>query len=145
MESSMLDRFAIDDGRHLPKVVIDEDASAAAGTARFRVACSCGRMPRQPAGSRDEALATHIAHVNTKIGPSKGPEWLPVGARLVILAVAMLVVWGACYATGQVITHDQELTGATAMTVLGVSHLAGLALAFGLMVAARRYIAPTRA
>lgn len=140
----MFDRFAIDDGRHLPKPVIDEDASTAAGTARFRAECSCGRMPQTPAGTRDQALAAHIAHVTTKIGPSKGPEWLPDGARVVILAVAMLVIWGACYATGQIITHDQDLTGATAKTVLGSCHLAGLALAFGLMVAVRRYIAPTR-
>ncbi|MFJ2819122.1 hypothetical protein [Streptomyces sp. NPDC087294] len=141
---TVFDRFVIDDGRHLPKPVIDEDASTAAGTARFRAECSCGRMPQHPAGTREQALAAHIAHVNAKTGPSRGPEWLPVGARVVILAVAMLVVWGACYATGQIITHDQGLTGATAKTVLGGSHLAGLALAFGLMVTVRRYIAPTR-
>lgn len=142
---TVFDRFAIDDGLHLPQPVIDEDASTAAGTARFRAECSCGRMPQHPAGTRDQALAAHIAHVNTKIGPAKGPEWLPVGARVVILVVAMLAIWGACYATGQMITHDQDLAGATAKTVLGGSHLAGLALAFGLMVAIRRYIAPTRA
>ncbi|WP_327359823.1 hypothetical protein [Streptomyces sp. NBC_01304] len=140
-----LDRFVIDDGRHLPQLVIDEDASTAAGTARFRARCSCGRMASHPAGTREQALAAHLAHVNTKIGPSKGPKWLPAGARVIILAVAMLIIWGACYATGQVVTHDQDLTGATAKTVLGGSHLAGLALAFGLMVAARRYIAATRA
>ncbi len=140
-----LDRFAIDDGRHLPQLVIAEDASTAAGLARFRAGCSCGRMSSHPAGTREQALAAHIAHVNTKIGPSKGPEWLPVGARVVILAVVMLIVWGACYATGQFVAHDQGLTGATAKTVLGGSHLAGLALAFGLVVAVRRYIAPTRA
>ncbi|MFD5342972.1 hypothetical protein [Streptomyces anulatus] len=141
---TVFDRFAIDDGRHLPQPVIDEDASTAAGTARFRAECSCGRMPQHPAGTRDQALAAHIAHVNTKIGPAKGPEWLPVGARVAILAVTMLVIWGTCYATGQTVTHDQDLTGATAKTVLGASHLAGLVLAFGLMVAVRRYIAPTR-
>lgn len=141
----MLDRFAIDDGSHLPEVVIDEDASTAAGTARFRADCSCGRMSRHTAGTREQALAAHLAHVSTKISPTKGPEWLPVSARVVILAVAMLIIWGTCYATGQIITHDQDLTGVTAKTVLGGSHLAGLALAFGLMVAVRRYIAPTRA
>ncbi|MGW0844299.1 hypothetical protein ACWD26_30000 [Streptomyces sp. NPDC002787] len=141
----MFDRFAIDDGRHLPEVVIDEDASTVAGTARFRATCSCGRMPQLPAGTREEALVAHLAHVQTKIGPSRGPQWLPVGARLIILAVAMLVIWGACYATGEVIAHGQDLTGAIAKTVVGGSHLVGLALAFGLMVGARRYIAPTRA
>lgn len=141
----MLARFAIDDGRHVPEFVIDEDASTAAGAARFRATCSCGRMPRQMAGTREQALATHIAHVNTKIGPSKGPEWLPVGARVVILAAAMMIIWGVCYGTGQILTHDHDLTGASAKTVLGGSHLAGLALALGLMVAVQRYIAPTRA
>ncbi|MEU3356134.1 hypothetical protein [Streptomyces sp. NPDC037389] len=140
----MLERFAIDDGRHLPTIVIDEDASTTAGTARFRATCCCDRMPRHPAGTREQALAAHIAHVKTKIGPSKGPNWLPLGARIIILAVAMLITWGACYAAGQIVTHDQDLTGTTAKTVLGGSHLVGLALAFGLMVAGRRYIAPTR-
>ncbi|WP_143657760.1 hypothetical protein [Streptomyces sp. MNU77] len=141
----MLDRFAIDDGHHLAEIVIDEDASTAAGTARFRATCSCGTMPRQPAGTREQALSTHVAHVSTKVSPSKGPEWLPVGARLVILAAVMLIIWGACYVTGQNVTHDHDLTGATAKTVLGGFHLLGLTLAFGLMVAVRRYIAPTRA
>ncbi|MFD8727777.1 hypothetical protein [Streptomyces sp. NPDC059611] len=140
----MFDRFAIDDGRHLPKPVIDEDASTAAGTARFRAECSCGRMPQVPAGTREQALAAHVAHVTTKIGPPKGPTWLPGGARVLILAVSMLVLWGACYATGQFVANGQDLTGATATVVLGGSHFAGLALAFGLMVAVRRYIAPTR-
>ena len=140
----MLDRFAIDDGRHLPEIVIDEDSSTAAGTARYRAACSCGRMPQQPGGTHDQALAAHLAHVNTKICPPKGPQWLPAGARLVILAAAMLAIWGTCYATGQIITHDQALTGAAAKGALVGAHLAGLVLAFGLMLAVRRYIAPTR-
>ncbi|MEV1092389.1 hypothetical protein [Streptomyces microflavus] len=57
----------------------------------------------------------------------------------------MLIAWGACYATGQVVPHGQDLTGAASKTVLVGPHLAGVALAFGLMVAARRYIAPTLA
>jgi hypothetical protein len=64
--------------------------------------------------------------------------------HLLLLAVAMLVIWGACYATGQITAYDQDLTCATAKTALGGFHLAGLALAFGLMAAVRRYIAPTR-
>ncbi|MFD8385246.1 hypothetical protein ACFV2X_43140 [Streptomyces sp. NPDC059679] len=100
--------------------------------------------PPRPGGPAGQALAAHIAHVNTKIGPSKGAEWLPVGARVVILAVTMLIIWGACYATGQTITHSQDLTGTTAMAVVGGSHIAGLLLAFALMVGMRRYIAPTR-
>ncbi|MFF3787697.1 hypothetical protein [Streptomyces sp. NPDC001933] len=38
--------------------------------------------------------------------------------------------------------HDQGLTGVAAKTVLGGAHLAGLALAFRLMVAAWRYSPP---
>ncbi|WP_371793784.1 hypothetical protein OG285_38500 [Streptomyces sp. NBC_01471] len=140
-----LDRFAIDGGRHFPQIVIDEDASTAAGTARFRAGCTCGRMPQHLVDAREQALAAHLAHATAKAGPSKGPKWLPSGVRVVILVVAMLMVWGACYATGQIVAHGQDLTGATAKAVFGGSHLAGLALAFGLMVAVRRYIAPTRA
>ncbi|MEV7417716.1 hypothetical protein [Streptomyces sp. NPDC089919] len=142
---TMLDRFAIDDGRHLPQLVINEDASATAGTARYTASCSCGRMPGQTAGTRDQALAAHLAHVTTRTGPSKGPHWLPVGARLLILAGAMALVWGLCFTAGQIITDTQDLTGAAAKAVLAGAHLTGLLLAFGLMVAVRRYIAPTRA
>ncbi|MEV0776574.1 hypothetical protein [Streptomyces sp. NPDC050428] len=39
----------------------------------------------------------------------------------------------------------ERITGAAAMTILAGSHLAGLVVAFGLMVGARRYVAPTRA
>lgn len=36
-------RFAIDDGRHRLNIVIDEDASTAAGEACYVARCSCGR------------------------------------------------------------------------------------------------------
>lgn len=134
----MLDRFAIDEGRHLPKVVIDEDASTAAGSARFRADCSCGRMPQHSAGTRERALAAHLAHVKTKIGPSKGPKWLPVCARLVILMLAMLAIWTGCYIIGEMLANGSKL-------IVAGSILTGFALAFGLMVATRHYIAPTRA
>ncbi|MGK4909679.1 hypothetical protein [Streptomyces albus] len=140
----MFDRFAIDDGRHSPDLVIEEDATHAAGTARYRVGCSCGRMPQQTADSGRQALAMHIAHVRAKVGPSRGPAWLPVGARVVLLAAAMLATYGACYATGQALINGQDIAGATATLVLAGFHLAGLGCGFGLMVATRRYIAPTR-
>ncbi|AWN32620.1 hypothetical protein [Streptomyces sp. NEAU-S7GS2] len=145
MTTSWIDRFTIDDGRHLPDLVIDEDASTAAGEAQFRAACSCGRMPSLPAGSRDQALAVHIEHVKTKSSAPKGPGWLPEGARVIILAVAMLAVWVACYAAGEVITHETALTGIAAKAVVLASVMTGFILAFSLMVATRRYIAPTRA
>ncbi|MBD3004833.1 hypothetical protein [Streptomyces sp. 5-10] len=140
----MFGKFTIDDGLHLPQIVIDEDASTIAGTAQYRATCSCDQMPRHPAGTHDQALAAHIAHISTRLGPSKGPEWLPVGARLVILMVAMSIVWGVFYITGQAVIHQHHLAGATAKALIAGFHLTGLASAFGLMVAARRYIAPTR-
>lgn len=133
----MLDRFAIDEGRHLPKVVIDEDASTAAGSARFRADCSCGRMPQHSAGTRERALAAHLAHVKTKIGPSKGPKWLPVGARLALLVLAMLAIWTGCYIAGEALADGSKI-------IVGGAALVGFSLAFALMVAMRRYIAPTR-
>ncbi|MER6605852.1 hypothetical protein ABT282_08025 [Streptomyces sp. NPDC000927] len=138
-----LDRYNIDDGDHRPKYIIDEDASAKAGQARFRAACSCKRMPDLPAGTREEALAAHIAHVNTKLGPTKGPKWLPESARLAILLVAMVAIWIGCYAVGEMLADD--FTGVAAKMVVLGSVLTGFALAFGLMVATRHYIAPTRA
>lgn len=143
--STVLERFAIDDGRHLPKIVIDEDASTAAGTARFRSTCSCGRMPQLPAGTRDQALASHIAHVNTRLGPSRGPTWMPLGPRVAILAITMLLTWLGCYAAGHLVVDELDFGTTATMAVLGGFHFVGLALAFSLMVAFRRYIAPTRA
>ncbi|MFD0196222.1 hypothetical protein ACWHAN_24020 [Streptomyces albidoflavus] len=134
----MLDRFAVDDGHHLPQLVIDEDASSAAGTARFRAGCSCGTIAPHLAGTREQALTAHLAHVNTKLGPSKGPKWLAVGARLVILMLAMLAIWMGCYITGEMLADGSKL-------IVAGSILIGAALAFGLMVGMRRYIAPTRA
>lgn len=141
----MLDRLTIDDGHHLPKLVINEDASTAAGEARFQATCSCNRMPRHLPGTSGQALSAHAAHINTGIGPSKGPKWLPVGARLAILVVAMLNIWAAAYTTGLFIVHSQAITGSTATIVLCGAHIVGLAVAFSVMVAVRQYIAPTRA
>ncbi|MFG2978751.1 hypothetical protein ACGFYY_37915 [Streptomyces sp. NPDC048331] len=140
----MFDRFAIDDGRHIPQIVIDEDASTAAGTARFRAECSCGRLTRAAAGTRDQATAAHLAHAESRLAAARGPARLPLGTRTSALVAAMLAIWALCYATGATITGHYGLTGTTAKAVLAGSHLAGLALGFGLMVAARRFIAPTR-
>ncbi|MGW7425819.1 hypothetical protein ACWGJB_38305 [Streptomyces sp. NPDC054813] len=141
----MLDRFAIDDGRHLPEIVIDEDASAVAGEARFRADCSCGRMPRPPAGTRDQALSAHIAHVNTRIGPSKGPAWLPLEARLALLFLGCLALCAGFFVGSIELADAAHLTSSAAAGARAGGALAGFAAAGCLMVAVRRYIAPTRA
>ncbi|MEW2493929.1 hypothetical protein AB0942_10320 [Streptomyces nodosus] len=139
------DRFLIDDGRHLPTYVIDEDASRATGDARWRTTCSCDRMPGHPAGTREQALIAHLAHVSERLSPVSAPERLPSGARVVLLLLAMLAVWAACYIAGILLIQEADLRGMVSKAVLAGAHLTGVALAFGLMVLARRFIAPTRA
>ncbi|MBZ2410844.1 hypothetical protein HX747_31020 [Streptomyces sp. L06] len=131
------DRFAIDDGRHLPKIIIDEDASTAAGAAQYRATCSCGRMPAALAVTGEGALAAHLAHAATKTEPAKGPQWLPVGVRLALLVLAMLAIWVGCYIAGEMLADGSKV-------IVGAAVLVGFALDFALMVATRRYIAPTR-
>ncbi|HWU11560.1 MAG TPA: hypothetical protein VN520_35285 [Streptomyces sp.] len=142
IKARRFDRFLIDDGRHLPTYVIDEDASRIAGEARWRANCSCDRMPDHPAGSREQTLIAHLAHVSKQLSPAAGPEWLPPGARLVLLLFAMLAIWAACYVAGVLVTQQTDLTDGV---IRAGAHLTGIALAFGFMVLTRRFIAPTRA
>ncbi|MFI8515367.1 hypothetical protein ACIGHB_29985 [Streptomyces sp. NPDC085460] len=138
----MLGRSAPDDGRHLPALVIAEDASVIAGAARYKATCSCGYTGTQSHATHEEALAEHFAHAATRLGPPAGPVWLPLGARLVILVSGMLLLWAGCFTVGQLLAQD--LTGTFAAAVRAGSALAGLAAAGGLMVGVRRYIAPIR-
>jgi hypothetical protein len=140
----MFSRFAIDDGRHLPELVIDEHASNHAGATRYRAECSCGRMPSDPAATRDQALAAHIAHVNTRLGPSRGPTWLPLEARLGLLFIACMALWAATFLGGHAAAEALDLGDTATAGARAGSVLAGFAAAGCLMVAARRYIAPTR-
>lgn len=141
---SMFSRFAMDDGRHWPpEIVIDEDASTAVGRARYRATCICGTVS-EAADSLEEARLQHIAHINTRLGPSRGPAWLPLEARIVLLMSAMLMICLACYASGELITHSYTLTGTFGGVIQAGSVIVGFALAFGLMVAVRRFIGPTR-
>jgi len=140
-----LDRLRIDDGRHLVRLVVDEDATHAAREPRYRVSCSCGRMPTYAPATRDDALAAHVGHVGVRLGPSKGPRWMPLGARIALLVLAMGVLFGGCYLAGQaLIDHHALVDGQARLVRLGAT-LAGWTFAFGFMVAVRRYIAPTRA
>lgn len=139
-----LDRFAIDDGHHSPRLIPDEDASSAAGAARFRATCSCGRMPRHRPGIPEEALAAHRAHVDTRLGPSRGPAWLPLEARLVLLLVGCLVLFASSLLGTTAVTRYLHATGAASLGIRAGGVLVGFLAAACLMVAVRRYIAPTR-
>ncbi|MFD8509678.1 hypothetical protein ACFV27_00830 [Streptomyces antimycoticus] len=141
----MLDRYRIDDGRHLPEIVVDEDASTAAGDARWRASCSCDRMPAAPAGTRGQALAAHLDHVRTRLSPTRGPSWLPAEVRIVVLLLLMLAVALGGYFGGLVLVDHYALAGPGAMSVRAGSLLGGFGGAFLLMVAGRHFIAPTRA
>ncbi|MFI1258938.1 hypothetical protein ACH4U6_34900 [Streptomyces netropsis] len=140
----MLDRFAIDDGHHSPRLVIDEDASRAAGTARFRATCSCRRMPAHLPGSREEALAAHLAHVDTRLGPSRGPAWLPFEARLALLVLGCLGLFGGCLLGATTLAGSLHLAGDAALGARAGGVLAGFVTAGSLMVSTRHYMAPTR-
>ncbi|MCB5910346.1 hypothetical protein [Streptomyces pinistramenti] len=138
-----LKRFAIDDGRHFPSIVITEGAPTAEGTARYAAHCSCGHVPATVSDTEREAITTHIAHVKTRLGPSRGPAWMPVGVRLTLLvAVGLALVGGAVIGTQILGAH---LDGAAVYVVRGAGPLLGFAAMGILMVATRHYIAPTRA
>ncbi|MFE1610391.1 hypothetical protein ACFW7P_16765 [Streptomyces albidoflavus] len=141
----MLDRSRIADGRHLPNLTVDEDASSAAGITQVGVTCSCGRMPQSAAGTREQALAAHTAHVDAVSGPAaKGQAWRSVGARVGMAMVAVLLVWGT-YAAGQFVLQEQLLGGGVAKMVVAGVLIGGIGLAFGLTVAAvRRLVARNR-
>ncbi|RZF02874.1 hypothetical protein [Streptomyces albidoflavus] len=141
----MLDRFRIDDGRHFPLTVIDEDASRGAGAARHRARCSCGWTADQVATSPVGAATHHLAHAQATLRPPKGPAWMPLGVRVALLVVAMTATWGGFYLLGQNASVSLDLSTAQAMAVRAASHLAGLAASGGVMIAARRYIAQARA
>lgn len=140
----MLDKFLIDDGRHLPRLIPDDDASVAAGTARYRAHCSCGRMPYHAPGDQELALTAHAAHVSSCLKPAKGPTWLPMSVRIALLLAAMFLTVMTAFVAGQIVVHRAEPSGVGAKATLVASQLAGYGLAFALMVAVRRYIAPTR-
>jgi len=139
------DRFVIDDGHHLPRIVIDEDASTSIGTALWRAECSCGRMTHHISGTPEGALAAHLDHASTRTVPPKGPARLPLGARTAILMTVMFIICAGSFVAGRIVIDVQDLTGTAARAVSAGSVLAGVAVAFTVMVAARHYIAPTRA
>ncbi|MFI0742320.1 hypothetical protein ACH4PU_30240 [Streptomyces sp. NPDC021100] len=135
----MLERYAIDDGHHVPEIVISEDTSAAAGTARYAARCSCGHVSHSPDGSPEAALAAHCAHVNTRLGPTH------VGLRTALLFVGCMAVWAAVLTGSVQLAHGLELSHTAIKVATACGTLLGAAGAFGLMVACRRFIAPTRA
>ncbi|MGW6557605.1 hypothetical protein [Streptomyces hydrogenans] len=135
-------RLTPDDGRHLPLLVIVEDASTAAGAARHRAGRSRGHSSHRTHATREETLTEHLTHVATRIESAAGPPWLRLGPRLAVLVTGMLLLWGGAFAAGQFLAQDLADTAAAA--VRAGSALAGLAATGCLMVDVRRYIAPTR-
>lgn len=125
----MLDRFAIDDGRHLPETVIDEDASTVAGEARYRARCSCGWAAGHPELSRDGSLVAHAEHAVTRIHPSRGPAWLPLEGRLALLFLACLVLWGLGVFGGVALADALHLAGGAELGARAGGVLAGVAAA----------------
>ncbi|MEU5476771.1 hypothetical protein [Streptomyces mirabilis] len=136
-----LDRFAIDDGRHVPNIVIDDDASVAAGEACYVAHCSCGNATR-PAIAKELALSAHMEHVSTRLGPSRGPDWMPLGVRLTLLMIACLALFMATQFGASLVIGNR--TGAEANTIWAGAILLGFAEVCILTVAVRRFIAPTK-
>ena len=136
----VLERWAVDDGNHVPVVEAEILTSAREGRDMVTVACACGRMRpvTVPSGSR---LAPHVAHFAASQRIS-GPPWLPLGIRLVLLAVADLGLLLAAVAAGQATVPHPHGPAAYAGRLALV--LAGMAAAAVLTVGVRRYIAPAR-
>jgi hypothetical protein len=128
----MLQRFAVDDGRHHPTVVIDEDASTTAGTARYRVTCACGQMPPHTPGDEHHAYRAHAVHAAAVLGPAG----TLTGVRAAVLVVLLFLTWGAVYAAGEVVAAHYGL----GPLVPSLASLGGFAVAFAVMVAARRFV-----
>lgn len=141
----MLDRFRIDDGRHLPRLQLVEVASAAAGAARYTAACSCDRMTPTAPGTHEQALNAHVEHARAYLGPARGPSWLPWEVRIIALLVLMLILASGGYLGGLLLVDVHQLTGTAAQGAHVGGVLLGFTAAFALMVAVRRFIAPTRA
>ncbi|MGW0335495.1 hypothetical protein ACWD0J_27095 [Streptomyces sp. NPDC003011] len=136
-----LDRFAIDDGHHVPNIVIDDEASVRAGEACYVAHCSCGSAT-EPAIAKELALAAHAEHVATRLGPSRGPDWMPLGVRLTLLMIACLALFMGTQFGATLLIHDH--TGAAAATVRAGAVLMGCVEVCVLTVAVRRFIAPTK-
>ncbi|MFE7412901.1 hypothetical protein [Streptomyces laurentii] len=128
-------------GRHQMTIEIDEDASTAAGRARYRAACACGQMPSHIPGDRAEAVAAYTAHTATASGNTAGP--LPTAWIAALVALALLV-WATAYAVGHLVAGEADLTAAGRRVVLGTAHLVGLGAGCGLMALVHRRLGPAR-
>lgn len=136
------DRFVVDDGRHEPQFVIDEDASAAAGEAQHRALCSCGRLPPHRPGTPQQAWAAYAAHARRCLGPASR---VSLGMRVTLLFLGCMVLWGAGWTGAVSVANALDLAGGVGLAVRAAGLLVGFASAGLLMVALRRFIAPMRA
>jgi hypothetical protein len=136
-----LERFAIDDGRHVPNIVIDDEASVRAGEACYVAHCSCGSAT-EPAIAKELARAAHAEHVATRLGPSRGPEGMPLGARLTLLMIACRALFLGTQLSATLLIDNH--TGTAVAAVRAGAVLLGCVEVCVLTVAVRRFIAPTK-
>ncbi|MFC7992091.1 hypothetical protein ACFUV2_22550 [Streptomyces pilosus] len=140
------DRFVVDDGRHQPQIVIDEDASTAAGEAEHRALCSCGRLPPHRPGTPQQAWEAYAAHARRCLGPASQPaSRVSLGMRVALLFLGCMVLWGAGWTGAVSVANTLDLAGGADLAVRAAGLLVGFASAGLLMVAMRRFIAPMRA
>ncbi|MFJ6438772.1 hypothetical protein [Streptomyces sp. NPDC091416] len=140
------DRFIVDDGRHEPQIVIDEDASAAAGRAQHRARCSCGRMPAHRPGTPQQGWAAYAAHARHRLGPASRPgARVSLGVRVTQLFLGCMALWAVGYAGAVEAADVLNLAGVAELGMRAAGLLGGFASAGLLMVAMRGFIAPMRA
>ncbi len=133
----MLDRWAIDDGYHVPRIEPDILASAKRGEDMVTVSCTCGRM-RTATVPHLQRLGPHLAHLRESQRIKGSSRYLGLRLALLMLADTALFL-GAQVLGDRVVPHPAGLADLAAR--LGFV-AAGLVAAAALTVAVRHYIAP---
>lgn len=139
-ELYVLERWAIDDGLHAPRIEDDIVASVREGRDVVVVTCGCGGMAAASV-PRAARLAPHAQHLRDG-QRLKGPAGLPVGARVVLLMLADIGLLLLLQVAGDsVVPHPHGLPTVLARLAFV---LAGFAAVAVLTVSLCRYIAPGR-
>ncbi|MFF2378357.1 hypothetical protein ACFVUW_28605 [Streptomyces xiamenensis] len=136
----MLERWAIDDGRHVPLIEDDIVTSVQEGRDVVVVTCGCGGMPAVSA-PRATRLAPHMQHLRDS-QRLKGPAGLALGVRVALLMLADVGLFLLLQVAGDsIVPHPHGLPAVLARLAFV---LAGFAVAAVLTVSLRLYIAPAR-